>query len=141
MSKNSNENQKIINNVLESYKVYPSILATKDIVSTFYLEQFKLQKTDFSKIKQLLCRNIDAKIATGFDSIPPKLVKMLYETIAEPLTTAISNCLTWWVFPKNAKIASVTPRDKGKSNKYDISNYSPVSTLNSFSKIYENVIK
>ena len=33
------------------------------------------------------------------------------------------------------------PLDKGKPNKNEISNYRPVSVLNTFSKFYEKVIK
>ena len=45
------------------------------------------------------------------------------------------------IFPDNAKTASVVPVDKGKPDKYDVLNYRPVSILDTFSKIYENVIK
>ena len=38
-------------------------------------------------------------------------------------------------------MASVIPLDKGKPNKNEISNYRPVSVLNTFSKFYEKVIK
>ena len=54
-------------------------------------------------------------------SPPPPLVKMPSNIITEPLTTAISNCLTQNVFSKIAKIALVTPINKGKSNKYEVS--------------------
>ena len=50
-------------------------------------------------------------------------------------------CIKQNNFPNNAKVASVVPLDKGKSNKYDISNFRPVSILNTFSKIYEQLIK
>ena len=43
--------------------------------------------------------------------------------------------------PDNAKIASVVPVDKGNPDEYDVLNYKPVSILNTFSKIYEKVIK
>ena len=33
------------------------------------------------------------------------------------------------------------PLDKGKPNKNEISNFRPVSVLNTFSKIYERVVK
>ena len=39
------------------------------------------------------------------------------------------------------KIVSVIPLDKGKPNKTEISNFRPVVILNTFSKIYEKVIK
>ena len=46
------------------------------------------------------------------------------------------------MFPENAKVATVVPLDKGKPDKNDISNFRPVSLLNTFfSKFYEKVIK
>ena len=43
-------------------------------------------------------------------------------------------------YPGNAEVASVAPLDKSKSSKY-MSNFRPVSVMNTFSKIYEQVIK
>ena len=54
---------------------------------------------------------------------------------------AINCCLHQSIFPDNAKIPSVIPVDKGKPDKYDVLNYRPVSIQNTFSKIYEKVIK
>ena len=45
------------------------------------------------------------------------------------------------MFPENAKVATVVPLDKGKPYKNDISNFRPVSLLNTFSKFYERVVK
>ena len=46
------------------------------------------------------------------------------------------------MFPKNAKVATVVPLDTEKpEKKNDISNFRPVSLLNTFSKFYERVIK
>lgn len=47
-------------------------------------------------------------------------------------------------FPKNAKIGSITPQKTKqikKPNKFKISNYRPLKTLNKFSKIYKKEIK
>ena len=57
------------------------------------------------------------------------------------LTVAINKSIEENIFPDSAKIASVIPLDKGKPNKNEISNYRPVSVLNTFSKFYEKVIK
>ena len=43
--------------------------------------------------------------------------------------------------PENAKTVSVIPLDKGKLNTNEISNFRPMSALNTFFKIYERVIK
>ena len=57
------------------------------------------------------------------------------------LTAAITSSTENSVFPENAKVATVVPLDKGKSDKNDISNFRPVSLLNTFLKFYEKVIK
>ena len=44
-------------------------------------------------------------------------------------------------FPENAKTASVILLHKVKHNKNRISNFRPVGVLNTFSKVYERVIK
>ena len=75
------------------------------------------------------------------DAIPPKLINIGADIIAEPLTQAINYCLRQGIFPDNAKFASVVPVDKGKPDKYNFLNYRPVSILNTFSKIYKKVIK
>ena len=49
--------------------------------------------------------------------------------------------MKYGVFPDDGKIASVIPLDKCKPNKNEISNFRPVNLLNTFSKIYEKVIK
>ena len=92
------------------------------------------------KFKNAL-KNIDTKKATGFDKKPPKLVKLSAEILSTPLSIAINNSLKYGVFHDDAKIVSVIPLDKGKPNKNEISNFRPVSILNTFSKIYEKVIK
>ena len=84
---------------------------------------------------------IDTKKAVGIDTIPPKLIKMTSNFLAPILTTAINSCIEDSVFPENAKVATVVPLVKGKPDKNDISNFRPVSLLNTFSKFYERVMK
>ena len=45
------------------------------------------------------------------------------------------------IFPDAAKIAAVSPVDKGTDNKNSISNFRPVRVLSVFSKIFQAVIK
>ena len=75
------------------------------------------------------------------DKISPKLVKISDQILSQPLTDAINNSISNGVFPDNAKIASVSPIDKHSDDKNQVSNFRPVSVLNTFSKIYEFVIK
>ena len=83
VSENLYDDEKIINDILGSYKRYPNILVTKKL---------KFQKTSVSKVKELI--NIDVKKVTGIDSILPKVVKMSSDIIAKVFTTGINNCLT-----------------------------------------------
>ena len=81
------------------------------------------------------------KKATVVGRIPPKLVKISANILSEPLTKAVNDSLTRGIFPDAAKIAAVSPIDKGADNKNNISNFRPVSVLSVFSKIFEAVIK
>ena len=79
--------------------------------------------------------------AVGVDTVPPKLIKIGADTIAEPLMQAVSWCLRQGIFLYNAKIASVVPLNNGKPDKCDVLNYRPESVLNAFSEIHKKVIK
>ena len=45
------------------------------------------------------------------------------------------------MFPDNAIIACVSPLDKHADDKYSVTNFQPVSVLNTFSKTYEKIVK
>ena len=42
-------------------------------------------------------------------------------------------------FPDRAKVVTVIPNDNKTDDKYDTSNFRPVSLLNYFSKVYWNI--
>ena len=88
-----------------------------------------------------ILKSLNSKKAPGIEKIPTKLVKLASDILAEPLSIAISNSVRTSTFPNNAKIATVVPVDKKTDNKHVISNFRPVSILNCFSKVYENVTK
>ena len=98
---------------------------------------FSFEPTNLVEVQKRL-KNINTKKATGFDKIPPKLVKLSAEILSTPLSIAINNSLKYGVFPDDA---SVIPLDKGKPDKNEISNFRPVIVLNTFSNIYEKIIK
>ena len=131
----------VIDRIIKSYQNqnHPSVLKIKNKFGSD-LNSFDFQQIKAPEVKKLL-KEIDIKKAVGVDTIPPKLIKIGADIIAEPLTQAINCCLRQGIFPENAKVASVVPLDKGKPDKYDVLNYRPVSILNAFSKIYEKVIK
>ena len=57
------------------------------------------------------------------------------------LTKVINTSITHIAFPENAKTASVIPLDKSKPNKNEMSNFRRMNVRNTFSKVYEKVIK
>ena len=67
--------------------------------------------------------------------ISPKLVKIEASVFCKPLPNAANISLSKDIFPDDAKIAMVSPLDKGASNKNYTSNFRPVSILTTFSKI------
>ena len=102
-------------------------------------ERFSFKTVSESETKDL--KNLDIKKASGIDIISPKLVKLSADFLTPLLTKAINTSAAQNVFPENAKTASVIPLDKGNPNKNEMSNFRTVSVLNTFSKIYERVIK
>ena len=142
-SKITNESKdyfSVIDEIIRTYQDHPSVKQISSANTTSNTP--KLISFCFETIypvevqKHLKC--INTKKATGFDKVPPKLVKLSVEILSAPLS--INNSAKYRIFP-DAKTASVTPLDKSKPNKNEISIFSPVSILNTFSKIYGKVIK
>ena len=124
----------VIDKIIKSNQNHPSVLKIKN-KSPSYLNSFDFQQIEVTKLVT------DVKKAVDVDTVPPKLIKIGADIIAEPLAEPINCCLRQVIFPDNTKITSAVPLNKGKSDKYDVLNYRPVSILNAFSKINEKVIK
>ena len=112
----------VIDVIIKSYQNHPNVL--KKFGSD--LNSLDFQQIKAPEVKKLL-KEIDVKKAVGVDTIPPKLIKIGPDIIAEALTQAINCCLLQSIFPHNAKIASAVPVDKGRPDKYDVLKYRPVS--------------
>ena len=87
----------------------------------------------------LILKLLNTRKAPGTDQTPAKLVKLASDFLSTPLATAINNSHASSKFPDIAKVATLIPIDKKTDDKYDISNFRPVSLLNCFSKVYENI--
>ena len=126
--------------VIRTYQDHPSVKQIKNLITTSNTPKpiyYSFEPTNPVEVQKCL-KNIDTKKATGFDKIPPKLVRLSTEILSTPLSTAINNSLKYGVFPGDAKIAPVIPLDKGKLNKNEISNFRPVGILNIFLTLKTN---
>ena len=88
-----------------------------------------------------LLKGLNTKTSTGEDKIPPKLVKLAIQSLSKPLRDAINSSIFNSIFQKKAKIAIVSPLDKGGKDKTSLNIFRPVSILSLFSKIFERVMK
>ena len=139
----SKDDLSVIDEIIRTYQDHPSVKQIKNVITTSNTPKpiyFSFEPTNPVEVQKRL-KNIDTKKATGFDKIPPKLVKLSAEVLSTPLSVAINNSLKYGAFPDDAEIASVIPLDQGTLNENEISNFRPVNILNTFSKIYEKFIK
>ena len=136
---NSIDDREIVRLILDKYKDHPSILAiVQDTERTF--ETFSFNEVT-TKDVWLQLKMLDGRKSTGVDQIPPKLVCLASDELALPLTKAINCSIRNFVFPQNAKTAAVCPLDKGEPLRTVEKNFRPVSVLNTFSKIFEKILK
>ena len=91
-------------------------------------------------VKKIL-KELSTEKSAGVDMIPPRLVKLAANYLAEPLSQSVNNSIKNGLFPENAKVASVNPTDKKTADKNSVLNFYPISVLNCFSKVYENILK
>lgn len=89
-------------------------------------------------VKNLL-KSLDASKGPGSDNIPPVFLKYCANELAEPLTILFKMSLKEGVFPSKWKEAHIVPIHK-KGSKSDISNYRPISILNTLGKVLEKIV-
>ena len=63
---------------------------------------FKFTNVSVGEVKSLL-RNIDSSKATGYDTIPPKLVKAAANKLAQPVSSLVNMSLSLSRFPQELK--------------------------------------
>ena len=136
------DNKKAVEVICKSFANHESVKAIKEnnITENLTAGNSHLLKVSACDVEQHL-RNIDGKKCTGIDKIPPKLIKLSAKVLSQPLAIAINNSFNKGIFPDNAKISCVSPLDKHTDDKYSVTNFRPVSILNTFSKIYEKIVK
>ena len=86
-----------------------------------------------------LLSNLNYHKASGPDSIPTRLLRLLASTIAPPLTKNFQDSLDMGIVPKDWRTASIVPVFK-KGDKSNASNYRPVSLTAICSKMQEHIL-
>ena len=87
----------------------------------------------------LIIDSLDPK-ATGPNSIPLEILKLLKANICWPLKEIINLSFATGVYPDNLKISKVIPIFKNKGDLLLVSNYRPISLLSNINKIFEKLV-
>ena len=136
------DNKKTVEVICKSFANHESIKAIKENNITKNLTAGNSHPPQVSACDaEQLLRNIGSKKSTGIDMIPPKLIKLSVKVLSKPLAVEINNSFKKGIFLDNAKIACISPLDKHTDDKYSVTNFRSVSVLNTFSKIYEKIVK
>ena len=93
--------------------------------------------TDCYEVESVI-RNIKTSASCGVDMVPIAAIKCVSKTLAPILATLINHSFSKGIFPDALKISKITPILK-MGDKSLLSNYRPISLLNSFSKVYEKI--
>ena len=99
---------------------------------------FDFQCVNCVDVKKVI-DSLATKNSCGVDAISTKLIKMLSDAIAGPLTVIINQSLFTGIFPDKLKIAKVIPLYK-KDDPHIVDNFRPISLLPAISKIFEKIV-
>lgn len=88
----------------------------------------------------LVLNSLDINKNGGPDGIPNLFLKRTAASIAKPLKIILNRSIISGVFPDEFKVANVTPIFK-KGEKQLISNYRPISMLNTISLVFEKMVR
>ena len=127
-----NEDEEL-DQIFKMYQNHGSIARIQEHVSI----HVRIQEHVSIEVKSLL-RNIDSNKATGYDTIPPKLVKAAANELAQPISSLVNMSLSLSRFPHELKKSETSPLYKGQ-NSLEPQNYRPLSVLTCLSKIFERV--
>ena len=83
--------------------------------------------------------SLKPKSSSGCDEITSKIIKSCAPIISLPFSYIYNYSLHSGIFPDRLKIAVVKPLHK-TGDKFNISNYRPISLLPTFSKIFEKAM-
>ena len=141
-----NEDKRIIlHNIIKKYENHSRVIKIKSNTSVkshlSSINTLASARQVTSSEVNLILKSLNIKKAFGTDKIPTKLVKLASSFLSKLSGTAINYSLASSKFSDIAKVVTVISIDKKTDGKYDIFICRPVSLLNYFSKVYENITK
>ena len=110
------------------------------------VNSFPVDKEDAFCMRPVTCTELIKEIklmrsdcSCGPDNIPVKFVKIIAESLASPLTNILNNCISKQVFPRQWKIARISPIPKVNDIKSK-NDLRPISILPVLSKVFERLV-
>ena len=97
-------NDNILDEIIFHFKDHPSIKHIKSKIANG-VGKFSFKLATAKNVERIIDK-LEAKTSTGFDSIPPKLIKLRSKIISEPLSHLINETIiNQSLFPQGEKIA------------------------------------
>ena len=125
-----------VDEIVNSFSEHKSIKFIKSL--NHDCENFTFSPVSSQDVLTIMME-LNGKKATGYDQIPPKLLKLGATVICGHIQYLFNACLQSSVFPSSLKCAEVCPIYK-KSDTLNVSNYRPISVLTCISKIFEKLM-
>jgi hypothetical protein len=121
------DNNKILTDINPLYNLNNTYNSTFQTIKWHY--------TSITNINKII-KSLKTKSSYGYDKISTRMLKASMPYIISPLTYICNQSLAQGIFLDRLKFAAVFKN----GNKYDPSNYRPISLLATFSKVFEKVI-
>jgi hypothetical protein len=86
-----------------------------------------------------IIKSLKTKNSYGYDEVSVKVLKWSSSFIVSPLTHICNKCLEMGIFPSRLKFSTVKPIYK-RGDKSNMTDYTLISLLISFSKMFEKII-
>ena len=94
---------------------------------------FLFRSADDEEILRVIV-NFENSKASGPNSIPTEILKLLRFNLCHPLKEIINISFATGIYPDKLKIAKVIPTFKNKGDQLLVSNYRPISLLSNINK-------
>ena len=118
-----------------SYTNHESILKIKEFMLREDHGTFDFHHVSDKDVSDLI-KKLKSNKSTGFDGLPPRLLKIACDELCHPIASMINMSITSHCFPSDCKKSEVNPMYKKKDHLLR-NNYRPVSVLPCISKLFE----